>query len=445
MIAAIPTEREVLGLVLAQPDMADNIVANLSPGDFTGPHVAIFEAMRALSMARSPVDMLTLSEQLDKGGRLHVVGGSSKLSELLNLHGFSSHLESYYETLKAKALRRRVTEAGDAVATLALDESLTSGELVSAAEARMREASKGSSITGAMGINQGVEETMEYLEADRSLIPRTGTGLECIDCHVEFHAGWQVIILAPSGMGKTAFALGNIAVTAAKAGLWVLVGSQEMPGSRNGSVTERLMSTVAAVPVFRMREGMASMGAKDAAALHAAADTVGAWPLSVMTNVGVAALRLGAERMQAQYGPFGVVVLDYLQKTPVTLHRKNASRTEELDYVSGSMKALALDLGVVSVTLSQPDKASQREGRLTGSASKGSQAIEADADAIFIIERKYKKTRQQGDKEHAKVILDKCRHTEDGIEWGPQDIRWNGQRMRFEEQGPAPPVKWGDV
>lgn len=445
MIAAPQMEREVLGLALVNPDIAPNIMAHLRPGDFTGPHVAIFEAMLELSTGHVAVDMLTLSDMLDKRGRLHVVGGLSKLAELVDLSGFSAHLDDYYDTLKAKALRRRVAEAAEEVAVLALDDSLTSDELVSSAEARLRGASKGSSITGAMGIRQGVDETMEYLEADRSQIPRTGTGIDCIDCHLEFHAGWQILILAPSGMGKTAFALGNIAVTAAEAGRWVLVGSQEMPGSRNGSVTERLMSTVAAVPVFRMREGVDSMDRRDAGAVRAAADTVGAWPLSVMTNVGVSQLRLGAERMQAEYGPFGVVVLDYLQKTPVRLHRKSASRTEELDYASGAMKALALDLAVVSVILSQPDKASQREGRLRGSASKGSQAIEADADAILILERKYKRTRQVADKPHALIVLDKCRHAEDGIEWGPQDIRWNGQRMRFEEQGSGRAVKWGDA
>ena len=256
------------------------------------------------------------------------------------------------------------------------------------------------------------------------------TGLRSLDEHLGggLKPGWQVVILSAAGHGKSALAVNNMALSAAKAGHPVLICSLEM---QPGEVYGRMIAAESGVPVhIHDRPGLT--GDEFTRFFHGA-NVVKPLPIKVIDSRygSVGEIRRVARQMRAEHGRLGLVIVDYLQLMKSSA-RKDATAEEDIATNSKGLKHLAVELDCTTVVLSQPTLAAKRDQKRPKVLhAKGSGSIEDDCDLALVpwLPHKVSSDASRG---AAELGMDKFRH-------GPQqdltvtDIRWNGQHMRFED------------
>lgn len=247
---SIDIEASLLGSLLIDGDAFIKIVDQIQADDFYDEkHRMIFSAMRSLYDKRSPIDILTMSEQLKTDSRLDIIGGASFLTELTNTVPTAAHLEQYAEIVAEKAIRRRLITASQDIADVSTDENKSLQELIEEAESRLFDVSQKhvkQDITSLESILGDSFDRLDDLHRNKGGIRGIPTGLRDLD---KLLAGLQrsdlIVIAARPSMGKTALML-NIALniaTKAKQGS-VLVFSLEMSKEQ---LVDRLLAAEAGV------------------------------------------------------------------------------------------------------------------------------------------------------------------------------------------------------
>jgi replicative DNA helicase len=382
-------EQAVLAAMLMDADAVARVVETVDDGMFYREgHRRIYRAMTALTERGEIVDPLTLANELERRGELDASGGKDYIGFLVDAVPTSANVEYHARIVREKALYRRLIEVSTAIVGEAFEGKLPAAELLDDAEHKIFQVSQQRGQKGFTRIKELLWPTMERIEAlQRGGKTVTGvpSGFKDVD---ELTSGFQssdlVIVAARPSMGKTAFVL-NIAQHAAiEHNIPVAFFSLEMSKE---SLVQRMLTSEARIDAQRLRKGM--LRDDDFPRLARAAGILSSAPVYIDDTPGITLLemRSKARRLKADSG-IGLVVVDYLQlmQGPPGIE----SRQQEVSQISRGLKALAKELGVPVVALSQLSRApDQRAGdhRPQLSDLRESGAIEQDADLIMFIFR----------------------------------------------------------
>jgi len=389
----LDVEASLLGSVLIDADALVKVGDTVSGDDFFDQrHRAIFNAMRALYDKRSPVDILTLSEQLKSTKQLDSVGGASYLTELTNFVPTAAHLEQYAAIVADKSIRRRLISVSKDIGSIVNDENKSLQELIEEAETKLFEVSQKhvrQDITSLESILGDSFDRLDDLHRHKGGLRGIPTGLRDLD---KATAGLQrsdlVVIAARPSMGKTALMLNmslNIA-TKAKQGA-VLYFSLEMSKEQ---LVDRLLAAEAGVDAWRLRTGE-GLTDEDFERLSVGMGALAEAPIFIddTSGITVSDLRTKARRLHHQH-PLAVIMVDYLQlMSGGSRFATVANRVQEISEISRGLKILARELDVPVVAASQLSRSVESRNppipQLADLRESGS--IEQDADIVTFIYR----------------------------------------------------------
>lgn len=425
--ANIEAERATLGSILLNREAIVAIAPWLLAEYFyLEKHTWIYEAMLACYNARIPPDTRTVSEELRRRDRLDPIGGIPYLSELIDAVPTSYHVEYYARIVERTALLRQLIAAGGKIAALGYDEQDDLEATLDKAEATLFEVSQRRSTQDFVHIGQVVDsyyEQINYLQEHRGEVVGVPTGFRDLD---EITGGLQrsdlIILAARPSVGKTSCAMSiayNVATMhQATVGVFSLEMSREQ-------LVQRLLAMDTGIDTHKLRTGhvreselqivMEAMGRLSAAPIYVE-DTPG---LSVME------VRSKARRLQAQSG-VDLLIIDYLQ---LMQGRRTDNRVQEVSEISRGLKALARELNVPVVALSQLSRAV--EGRTSHvpmlSDLRESGSIEQDADIVMFIYREELYDRETDKKGIAELHIAKHRNGPVGV----VPMRFEASTTRF--------------
>ena len=419
-------EQEVLAAVLIQPECLAELLPQLQQADFyVSQHQAVWVSMAECHDRHGRLDLVLLQQTAQDTGQWTAMGQTRVLSELLDRSGLTSHLPRYVQILQSKALQRRLVEAGRDMEDLGRSD-MDDDERIAQADSVVRQVYQSAPSNGLShgrdGVDKHTELVTQALEGTRP--PGLKTGLWCLDTHVGgLQPGWHILVMAASGVGKSAFAINNLALQCARAGQPVAIFTLEMT---NGQVMGRLVAAQSGVPFHVQTRGR--MDDRDRERYEKAVPVVRQLPIYVDEGEGLtlSALSARTKALAYQTGGLGMVVLDYLQLMEVEQGPKRAfNRSEEIAQITRTLKRLAKELECVVVTLSQPTAEGARADRdLTLADAKGAQSIGADVDMALILNK------NQGGA--VKLNVAKFRHGPPAV-FQNGAVKWNGARMVFED------------
>jgi replicative DNA helicase len=378
-----------LGGILLENDAINLVLELLRAEDFyRESHRKIFRAMIELSDRTEPVDLITLSECLKNRGELEAVGGSAYLASLNDFVPTAANIAYYARIVREKSILRHLINAATEVATKGYDATSNVEELLDSAEKAIFDITeqriKGSFVKVGDMMKDSIK-MVEKLFERKTMITGVPTGFKDFDAKT---AGLQpadlIIIAARPGMGKTAFSL-NIASHAAFSGYGVAVFSLEMAKEQ---LALRLLCSEARVDNSRVRTGYLSDRdfpklATAAGKLHDALIYIDDTPAISVLELRAKARRLARDRDKK----LGLIIVDYLQLMRGTGAAQN--REQEISEISRSLKALAKELNVPVMAISQLNRRVEDRNDKTPQLSdlRESGAIEQDADVIAFIYR----------------------------------------------------------
>ena len=381
-------EQAVLGAMLLDQDAALRAVELLTADMFyREPHRRLFRAMTALTEQRVVIDHVTLRDELSRKGELDDAGGVEYLAELVDSVPTSANLEFHAGIVREKAILRRLIETATSIIGDAYAGRSSANELLDAAESRVFHISQERQQVGFTRIKEMLWPTMERIETlHRSGKTVTGVPSGFVDLD-EMTSGFQkselIIVAARPSMGKTSLCL-NIATHAALENIGVAVFSLEMS---KDSLVQRMLCAEARVDSQLVRRGM--LRDHDFTKLARAAGILQGAPIWIDDTPAMTLLemRSKARRLKAE-NDLGMIVVDYLQLMRSPEYSEN--RVQEISDISRSLKALARELEVPVMALSQLSRASEQRGgdrKPILSDLRDSGAIEQDADVVLFIHR----------------------------------------------------------
>ncbi len=419
--ASLDAERSILGAILLDNFAYNQAAESLRPDDFSlDSHRRIYSRMMELSETSRPIDLITLTEELGRHKEVEAVGGVAYITSLTDGVPRRPNIEHYVLIVKDKAMLRGLIHAANGAIARALDQSETADEVLDAAETSIFRLSDDRLGRGFMGVSEIVRESFGPQGID-ALYER-GQRITGLATHYEdldgITSGLQssdlVILAARPGMGKTAFAL-NIAENAAvEDGKVVGVFSLEM--SREALLL-RLLCSQARVDSHKLRQGF--LGREDCEKITAASSSLGESKLYIDDTPALSLheMRAKARRLQQSQQHLDLIVVDYLQlmaAAPVGGGRRYENRTQEVSAISRGLKALAKELRIPVLALSQLSRAPESRGgdhRPQLSDLRESGSIEQDADVVMFIFREEVYNRDNPDLEgQAELIIAKQRN-----------------------------------
>ncbi|MCC1485011.1 replicative DNA helicase [Winogradskyella immobilis] len=402
---AIDLEEVVIGAMMIDKKGVDEVIDILSPDAFyKDAHKYIFEAIFKLFENSEPVDLLTVSSQLKKDSKLDLVGGDFYLISLTQRVSSSAHIEFHARIILQKYIQRSLIKISNEIIEEAYDETKDVFDLLDNAEAKLYEVTQGnvkkSTETAQSLVIQAKKKIEEISNKDGlSGIP---TGFDKLD---KLTSGWQpsdlIIVAARPGMGKTALTLTmarNIAVDFNQA---VAFFSLEMSSVQ---LITRLISSETGLSSEKLRTG--KLEKHEWEQLNVKVKTLEKAPLFIddTPSLSIFDLRAKARRLASQYG-IKVIMIDYLQLMTAGGSQKGGNREQEISMISRNLKALAKELSVPVIALSQLSRAVETRGgskRPLLSDLRESGAIEQDADIVsFIYRPEYYKIDEWDDEERS--------------------------------------------
>jgi replicative DNA helicase len=416
-------ERAVLGAILINNHAFYRIIGTIDTEDFfRDAHRTIFATMRRMAERSQEIEPLTLKEELSKHAQLEQIGGVAYVTSLMDVVPDVANVERYAQIVKEKSMLRRLIVMGNSVMRAALDAPSEPSDVLNIAEKSLYEIAEGSTNKGFVALERITRTNMAAIEQIHSNAGRLVTGLPTgYDRFNEMTSGFQpgdlIILAARPSMGKTSLMM-NIAETIALPGkdgqpragdrlYSVGVFSLEMSKEQIGL---RILSSESGVSNHLIRSGMlsernwrelAEASARLAKGKIFIDDTPGMDPLE---------MRAKARRLKMEAG-LDLIMVDYLQL--MAIKGKIESRQQEVSQISRSLKAIAKELSVPLLSLSQLSRRSeQRTGdhRPQLSDLRESGSIEQDADLVAFIYRDEVYNRETEEKGIAEIIIAKQRN-----------------------------------
>jgi len=434
---ALESEAAVLGAMLLNPDTVPLVLQYLKPHDFyLQTHRRVYEAIIALFEHNSPTDIVTVTAELKRMKELDAVGGQLFLSGLLEGVLTTANCEEYAQLVLEKSIQRQLIVTATEIVQASYDESRRANELVEEAEQKIFNIREAGSRRNFYEIKYLLKTEMERVEkamAEKKMITGVETGFQDLDEKTSgFQPGDLIIIAGRPGMGKTAFALTVAAKANARRPVPTAIFSLEMSAE---ALTQRLMCSEAGLSMHALRRGVISN--RQRAHLAAALGNLYEAPLYIDDTPGLTALdmRARARRLKSQ-GPLAMVIIDYLQLMEATTRRREANRQQEITEITRALKAMAKELNVPVVVLSQLSRATEkREDRRPQLADlRESGSIEQDADVVLFLFRPimYKKGEMTDPNLEREAYLDVAKQRNGPT--GEIRLTYLPECMRFENQ-----------
>ncbi len=385
---SLEAEQSVLGAILLDGEALLKALEVISPEDFyRDAHRKIFQAMVELFERGEAVDLITVTDYLRSKGHLEEVGGVTYLSSLVNTVPTSANVRFHAKIVREKALLRGLLRAATEIVRMVYEEGLPGDELVDIAERKVFALSDQRIKTTFFSLKDVIKDSFEMIEHlydKKEAITGLPSGFKDLDeLTTGFQKGDLIIIGGRPSMGKTAFALNIAQYVGVERGEPVAIFSLEM--SRR-QLALRLLCAEAMVDSKKVQRGFIKK--EDWHKLTSAAGRLAEAPIFIddSSNISVLEMRAKARRLKAEHG-LSLVIVDYLQ---LMRGRGGVERREqEISEISRSLKALAKELDVPVIALSQLNRAvEQRQDKIPTLADlRESGAIEQDADVILFLYR----------------------------------------------------------
>lgn len=402
---AVDMEEAVLGAMMIDKRGVDEIIDILQPEAFyKEAHQYVFEAMLQLFNDSQPIDLLTVSAQLKKNAKLEMSGGDYYLIQLTQKITSSAHIEYHSRIILQKFIQRSLIKISSEIIEESYDETTDVFDLLDKAESKLYEVTQGnlkkSSETAQSLVSQAKKRIEEI--AKREGLSGIATGFTKLD---KVTSGWQpsdlIIIAARPGMGKTAFVLSMARNMAIDSNHPVAVFSLEMSSVQ---LITRLISSETGLSSEKLRTG--KLEKHEWEQLSTKVRDLEKAPLYIddTPSLSIFDLRAKARRLSSQHG-IKLIIVDYLQlMTAGNSSKGGGNREQEISSISRNLKALAKELNVPVIALSQLSRAVETRGsskRPLLSDLRESGAIEQDADIVsFIYRPEYYKIDEWDDDDH---------------------------------------------
>ena len=416
---SVEAEQSVIGGLLLENEALDKIADILSASDFyRHDHRLIFQHIGKLIEHNRPADIVTVAESLENSAELSSVGGIAYLGALAQNTPTAANIRRYAEIVRERAIMRKLVEVGSGIAESAYaPQGRDAQQLLDEAEAKIFQIAEGGkrSTEGFIDIKVLLPQVADRIDmlfsrdnpSDVTGIP---TGFDDLDKMTSgFQGGDLIIVAGRPSMGKTAFSINIAENVALDTGLPVAIFSMEMASTQ---LAMRMIGSVGRLDQHKMRTG--KLEDEDWERLAAALGKLNEAPIFIDEGAGLSSfdVRARARRLHRQCGKLGLIVVDYLQLMAAPAGRQGENRATEISEISRSLKALAKELDVPVVALSQLNRSVEQrpDKRPVMSDLRESGAIEQDADLILFIYRDEVYNADSADKGTAEIIIAKQRN-----------------------------------
>ena len=433
----LDAEQSVLGAVLVDSEAAVVIFGLLSQDDFYSPkHARAFEVFRTLFDRHSTVDEVMALEELSRQGLSESVGGMDFLADLIARVPTAANAEYYARIVAEKAMLRSLVSGCTEIVQRVYESDSDAREQLDAAESRILEIGRGDNAHDFVDIGSVIDEQFDKFDQKDSADGTVYSGFHDLDKETTgFHPSEFIIVAGRPSMGKTSFCM-NLVENAAMAGKAIAIFSLEVSKDQ---LIQNLLCSFSRVNAHRLRQR--SLSQTQWQDLIEGASRLRQTKIFVDDTPGMSPLGLKAKarRLHARE-PLDLVVIDYLQLMEGSGNRE--SRQQEISGVSRSLKALARELSVPVITISQLSRGveSREDHKPRLSDLRESGAIEQDADLVLLLYREeYYKPEKDEAKGKAEAIIAKQRNGPTGS----VQLAFVGQYMRFENlsRGPDDPFE----
>ncbi len=430
---SIEAEQSVLGGLMLDNNTWD-VVSEvcLEQHFYTGGHRMMFRTMQKLIDQGRPIDVVTLSEELDRTGELERAGGLEYLVDLARNTPSTSNIRAYSEIVRDRALLRQMISISTEISDSSFfPDGRSADEVLNEAESKIFQiAENRPSQSGPQSVNpllKAAVERIDELFSNGDALTGLTTGFDDLN---ERTGGLQssdlIIVAARPSMGKTTFAMNLVENALMGDDKPILVFSLEMPAAQ---LMTRMLSSLGRINQTRVRNGQ--LEDDDWPKLTAAVNMLKNKPLYIDDQPGISPneMRTRARRIVREHGEIGMIMVDYLQLMQIKTG-KNEGRTAEISEISRSLKALAKEMSCPVVALSQLNRSLEQRPnkRPVNSDLRESGAIEQDADVIMFIYRDEVYNEDSPEKGVAEIIIGKQRNGPIGT----TRLAFIGKYTRFE-------------
>ncbi|MBO5480281.1 MAG: replicative DNA helicase [Clostridia bacterium] len=383
-------EMALLGCFLIDSDIAAELVEKLTEDDFyQESHKYVLRAMQKVFSDRKPVDIVTVSDELDGEGSLEKAGGIAYLTELAQITPSAANYKSYYDIVTRDSVNRKLIRASRKIIETSM--SASDGQTSLAfAEKTIYDISKQTERSALLGMGEGgivekVLDKFEQLQADSNAFKGIPTGFKRLD---QMTNGLQrsdlLVLAARPGMGKTSLAMNLVEHAALRAGKTCAVFSLEMPREQ---IVQRLLCSYANVSMAKALKGQ--LTAKEWKKLMLASDQLKKSKIYVddSSRVTPAEILSKCRRLKTTAGGVDLVMIDYIQLMSggSSTVAGSENRQQEIASITRDLKIMAKELNVPVIALSQLRRIQSKEPQLSDLRESG--AIEQDADIVMFINR----------------------------------------------------------
>ena len=387
---ALDLEEAVLGAMLIDKKGVDEVIDILQPEAFyKTAHQYIFEAILILFESADPIDLLTVSSALRKAGKLESIGGDFYLVQLTQKIASSAHIEFHARIILQKYIQRSLIKISSEIIEKSYKDSTDVLELLDEAESKLYDVTQGNIKRSFSSAQSLVIEAKKKIEdiASRDGLSGVSSGFDELD---KLTSGWQpsdlIIIAARPGMGKTALTLSMARNIAVGRQIPVAFFSLEMSSVQ---LITRLISAETGLSSEKLRTG--KLAQHEWQQLNVKVSDLEKAPLYIddSPSLSIFELRAKARRLSRLHG-IKLLVVDYLQLMTAATNNKSGNREQEISTISRNLKALAKELDIPVIALSQLSRAVETRGgtkRPQLSDLRESGAIEQDADIVSFIYR----------------------------------------------------------
>lgn len=429
---ALEAERSVLGCLLLDKDATLKVADFLEPADFYHDHHRlIYESCLELFQKAEPVDIVTVSTNLEGKEKLSLVGGPEYLAELQNMVPVTTHIFQYAQLIKHRATLRKLIKAGNAVTALGYESEKKVEELLESAEKEVFSISQTFLKNRFISIKEVLSERYEYISEihenpELATENRINTHFKDIDNKLNggFGKSDLIILAARPSMGKTALSLAMCQNAAIKAGKRIGIISLEMSKEQ---LVERMFCGLLGVDSWKLHKG--KLEEADFDRMGPVMDQLNSASIFIDDAMGasISELRAKVRRLQMEHG-LDMLMIDYLQ---LMSGENPMNRVQEISEISRSLKALARELNIPIIALSQLSRSveSRPDKRPILSDLRDSGSIEQDADVVMMLYREdyYDEDCAEEDKDTLEVNV--IKHRNGGI--GKVKISFDKSRMKF--------------
>ncbi len=411
----IDAEKSLLGALMLNSDVLPEVLTVLKAADFYDQrHAKIFQAMQDLYDKHQPVDLLTLTTELKTNKTLREVGGAPYLTELSNFTPAAAHAKAYAEIIERASVRRRLIQAGTAIANQAYEDDADTDELIGKAEQDLFQVSDKIVRSDYVPMDELLADAFDRIEdlhKNKGALRGLKTGFRDLDKKTAgLQKGDLVIIGARPAMGKTTFAQ-NLAYNIASINhKGVLFFSMEMAANE---IVDRMISDVSGVDNWKMRTG--NLTDEEFTKIGDALAEMDEIPIFIDDTSSMTVMELRNKARRAMHDhQIGIVIVDYLQLISGS-ERYAGNRVQEVTEISRGLKILARELEIPVVALAQLSRSvtGRDDPRPVLSDLRESGSIEQDADLVMFLHRPdyYRQNDDDYEETHiTELLIAKHRH-----------------------------------